>query len=84
MRQQSLIASADAATDLETGRIKQRLIARVLVARKAAPALFADGDYLPLQAAGPLAHHLVAFARVLRGAVAVSVFCRHPARTLGR
>ena len=83
MRQQSLMASADAATDLETGRIKQRLIARVLVARKAAPALFADGDYLPLQAAGPLAHHLVAFARVLRGAVAVSVFCRHPARLLG-
>ena len=83
-RQQSLTASAGArATDIETGRIKQRLIARVLAARKKAPALFADGDYLPLQPAGPLARHLVAFARVLRGAVAVSVFCRHPARLLG-
>ena len=83
-RQQSLTASAGGrATDIETGRIKQRLIARVLAARKKAPALFADGDYLPLQPAGPLARHLVAFARVLRGAVAVSVFCRHPARLLG-
>ena len=84
VRQRSLIASAGArATDIETGRIKQRLIGRVLAARKKAPALFADGDYLPLQPAGPLARHLVAFARVLRGAVAVSVFCRHPARLLG-
>ncbi|MFZ3351500.1 MAG: malto-oligosyltrehalose synthase [Xanthobacteraceae bacterium] len=83
-RQQLLTASAGArATDIETGRIKQRLIGRVLAARKKAPALFADGDYLPLQPAGPLARHLVAFARVLRGAVAVSVFCRHPARLLG-
>jgi malto-oligosyltrehalose synthase len=84
VRQQSQTASAGArATDIETGRIKQRLIARVLAARKKAPALFADGDYLPLLPAGPLARHLVAFARVLRGAVAVSVFCRHPARLLG-
>ena len=84
MRQQSLIASADAATDLETGRIKQRLIARVLVARKAAPALFADGDYLPLQAAGPLAHHLVAFARVLRGRGSRLGILPSPGATLGR
>lgn len=82
-RQQSLAASAEAGeADIQSGRIKQRLIARVLAARKRAAALFADGDYLPLQPEGRLANHLVAFARVLRGATAISVFCRHSARLL--
>jgi (1->4)-alpha-D-glucan 1-alpha-D-glucosylmutase len=82
-RERSLAASAGArVTEMETGCIKQRVIARVLAARKEAPALFADGDYLPLVAEGPLANHLVAFARVLRGAVAISVFCRHPVQLL--
>jgi (1->4)-alpha-D-glucan 1-alpha-D-glucosylmutase len=82
-RQQSLADSSDACTtDFATGRIKQHVIARVLAARKKAPALFADGDYLPLQTEGPLADHLVAFARVLGGAAAISLLCRHPGRLL--
>jgi (1->4)-alpha-D-glucan 1-alpha-D-glucosylmutase len=82
-RQQSLVASDNPQiTDMGNGQIKQRLIARVLAARKQSPLLFADGDYLPLHAEGPLARHLVAFARVLPAAAAVAVFCRHPARLL--
>lgn len=82
-RRQSLaVLDNPQATDIENGRIKQRLIARVLAARKQSPALFADGDYLPLHSEGPLAHHLVAFARVLPKMAAVTVFCRHPARLL--
>ncbi len=83
-RQQSL-ASFDkpqTTTDIGNGQIKQRVIARVLAAREQSPALFADGDYAPLHAEGPLAHHLVAFARVLPEAAAITVFCRHPARLL--
>ena len=82
-RQQSFAASADPETEgFAGGHIKQRLIARVLAARKQAPALFADGDYLPLHIDGPLAHHIVAFARVSPEAAALTVFCRHPARLL--
>ena len=82
-RQRSL-ATLDSAqtTDIGNGQIKQRLIARVLAARQQSPALFADGDYLPLHCQGPLAHHLVAFARILPKAAAITVFCRHPTRLL--
>lgn len=83
-RKQSLATTADVSmTDIASSRIKQCVIARVLAARKKAPELFADGDYVPLQAEGALADHLVAFARVWRGAAAISVFCRHPLRLLG-
>ena len=83
-RQRSLAASPHPQTaDIGKGWIKQRIIARVLTARKQSPALFADGDYLPLQSEGPLTHHIVAFARVLPEAAALTVFCRHPARLLG-
>lgn len=82
-RQGSLTAgAAPAAEEWTDGRIKQFVISRVLAARKAASALFADGDYLPLQAQGLLADHVFAFARVLQGAAAVTVICRHPARLL--
>ena len=83
LRQQSLSAPECArAADFESGRIKQRVIARVLATRKQMPALFADGDYLPLQAEGSLADHVVAFARVWQEATAISVFCRRPTRLL--
>jgi (1->4)-alpha-D-glucan 1-alpha-D-glucosylmutase len=82
-RQQSLTATtAPTAEDWTDGRIKQFVISRVLAARKAAPALFAEGDYVPLHAEGLLTDHVFAFARVLHGAAAVTVFCRHPARLL--
>lgn len=82
-RRQSLIAATIPATEEWTdGSIKQFVISRVLGARKTAPALFADGSYLPLHAQGPLADHVFAFARVLHGMTAVMVIYRHPARLL--
>ncbi|WP_211214673.1 malto-oligosyltrehalose synthase [Chitiniphilus shinanonensis] len=45
------------------GRIKQALIARLLAARRAHPELFTVGQYLPLPVHGPLAGHVLAFAR---------------------
>ena len=46
-----------------TGRVKQAVIARTLALRRAVPELFARGDYMPLEATGALARHVVAFAR---------------------
>lgn len=45
------------------GRIKQHLIRRALHLRRAAPDLFADGDYRPLKVQGDAAHKIVAFTR---------------------
>lgn len=42
------------------GRIKLFLIYRALKAKRAAPALFASGEYLPLGAAGGRANHVIA------------------------
>ncbi|MEI2264509.1 malto-oligosyltrehalose synthase [Erwinia sp. CGal63] len=46
------------------GRLKQRLIASVLPLRQQQPELFRKGDYLPLNATGPQAENVLAFARV--------------------
>ena len=45
------------------GRIKQRVLARCLADRAATPALYAGGDYEPLETAGSRAPHLIAFLR---------------------
>lgn len=45
------------------GRIKQWLIARALALRARHPALFAEGDYRPLEVIGQEAERLFAFAR---------------------
>lgn len=58
------------------GRIKQAMIARVLAVRKTMPRLFSDGSYVPLEAAGPFAEHIVAFARILGNSIAVTAVCR--------
>jgi (1->4)-alpha-D-glucan 1-alpha-D-glucosylmutase len=47
----------------EDGRVKLYLVHRLLQARLAHPALFAEGSYEPLAADGPAARHVVAFAR---------------------
>lgn len=47
------------------GRIKQRLIARLLALRAEQPELFIRGSYLPLRVEGARADHLIAFARQL-------------------
>jgi (1->4)-alpha-D-glucan 1-alpha-D-glucosylmutase len=65
-RQKALSAErpmTDLAVDWKDGRIKQALITTALRARHAAPALFAEGDYLPLEAIGPGADHIIAFMR---------------------
>jgi malto-oligosyltrehalose synthase len=58
------------------GRIKQAIIARTLAVRRAAPRLFAEGSYVPIEVEGPLAGHVLAFARILGDAIAITVVCR--------
>ncbi|HVV93375.1 MAG TPA: malto-oligosyltrehalose synthase [Hyphomicrobiales bacterium] len=53
--------------DWRDGRVKARLLAALLAARAAAPALFAEGDYRPLATRGALGEHLVAFIRAHHG-----------------
>jgi (1->4)-alpha-D-glucan 1-alpha-D-glucosylmutase len=64
------------------GRIKQSLIAHGLAMRKREPALFSEGDYLPLATSGPLAEHVVAFARTLQSKLAVVAAVRLPAQLI--
>jgi (1->4)-alpha-D-glucan 1-alpha-D-glucosylmutase len=58
------------------GRIKQAVIARTLAVRRAAPRLFSEGSYVPIDAEGPLARHVLAFARTLDDAIAITVVRR--------
>jgi (1->4)-alpha-D-glucan 1-alpha-D-glucosylmutase len=62
------------------GRLKQFLIKRVLGLRKEMPALFSEGIYQPLETAGPMAAHVVAFARLRQDSAAIVAFCRYAAR----
>ncbi len=54
---------ADALAQWQTGAVKQAIIARTLALRASLSALFAQGDYVKLEASGPAAHHILAFAR---------------------
>jgi (1->4)-alpha-D-glucan 1-alpha-D-glucosylmutase len=65
-----------APSDLRDVRTKQFVLAQILAVRKQYPELFADGAYLPLKIKGPLAEHVVAFARILGDAAAITVVCR--------
>ena len=47
----------------QDGAVKLFVTMRALNFRRAQPALFREGDYLPLTSRGPRWHHLVAFAR---------------------
>ncbi|HEV2957169.1 MAG TPA: malto-oligosyltrehalose synthase [Xanthobacteraceae bacterium] len=58
------------------GRIKQAVITRTLAVRRAAPRLFAEGSYQPIEVEGALARHIVAFARVRGDEIAITVACR--------
>jgi malto-oligosyltrehalose synthase len=49
--------------DWDRGAMKLYVLQRALRARAARPALFAAGDYVPLEARGSGAEHVVAFAR---------------------
>jgi (1->4)-alpha-D-glucan 1-alpha-D-glucosylmutase len=77
-------AGALAGAPASPGAVKLRLLRRVLRARRDDPALFADGDYTPLAAAGGRAAHVVAFARAHGGgAEARAVVAVAPRLALG-
>lgn len=67
---------------LGDGRAKLFLTWKALTARKAYPELFARGDYLPLEARGERAEHLVAFMRRSENAGIVMVAARWFTRLL--
>jgi (1->4)-alpha-D-glucan 1-alpha-D-glucosylmutase len=66
----------------EDGRIKMHVIASVLAARRAHPALFTTGDYLPLDVEGRGATHMVAFARTSGDEGAIVLAPRLPMRLM--
>jgi len=49
--------------DMQSGKLKQQLIARLLHFRQRHPALFRHGDYLPLTPTGERSRQVIAFAR---------------------
>lgn len=64
-------------------RAKLFVTHHALLTRRADPELFRDGAYVPLDVVGPRARHVVAFARVRDGRVAVVVAPRLVAGVLG-
>ncbi len=54
----------DFSRDWRQGRVKQYLIQELLADRARRPELYAEGRYLPLDARGPMAAHVIAFARL--------------------
>ena len=66
---------ADAARLLDAwqdGRPKLHLTRRALKLRKKSPDLFEKGEYIPLEASGPQAEHLVVFARRYEDGVTIT------------
>jgi (1->4)-alpha-D-glucan 1-alpha-D-glucosylmutase len=68
-----LLATGGSSAELDARALKQRIIAIGLHLRKRQPALFAEGQYLPLAVSGIRRDHVVAFARVLAGNFAITV-----------
>ena len=64
----------------QKSQIKQPLIQRVLKLRAAQPALFDEGDYVPLQVRGSQAGHVVAFLRRRQDRMLLVAALRLPAR----
>src|SRR5262247_1008031 len=61
----------------DDGRAKLYLTRQALAVRRERAALFERGEYRPLEAQGPLAEHVCAFARVAEGEVALTVVPLH-------
>ena len=66
------------------GRIKQFIIARVLAVRRKMPTVFLQGAYVPVEVAGSMSRHFVAFARIDGSSHAIVVVCRAIARLLSK
>jgi (1->4)-alpha-D-glucan 1-alpha-D-glucosylmutase len=64
----------------EDGRIKLYLTRQALAFRHKRALLFERGEYRPLEAQGPLAEHVCAFARVAAAGTALTVVPRHLAK----
>ena len=64
----------------EDGRAKLYLIREALACRRAHAPLFREGEYRPLETRGPLAEHILGFARVAKEAVALTIVPRLLAR----
>jgi (1->4)-alpha-D-glucan 1-alpha-D-glucosylmutase len=60
----------------QDGAVKQSVIARVLKLRDARPLLFTKGDYTKLEAEGPAAQHVLAFARRHQGTTIIAAVTR--------
>jgi (1->4)-alpha-D-glucan 1-alpha-D-glucosylmutase len=78
-----LAALRDMRAGWRDGRIKLAVTASLLAHRRAEAALYAVGDYLPVQAAGEDADSLCAFLRLRGDAALFTVARRFPARSAG-
>ncbi len=67
---------AELLADWRDGAVKQAIIQRALQLRQQQPALFADGDYVKLEAHGPAASHIFAHARRHKGRLLVAAVSR--------
>ena len=65
------------------GRVKQRVVSRALALRARSPGLFTEGAYVPLRVDGPLADHVLAYARVHEGRTAIAMCTRLAAKLPG-
>jgi (1->4)-alpha-D-glucan 1-alpha-D-glucosylmutase len=71
-------------TTPEDGRLKLHVTRAALHARRRRPRLFRGGGYVPLEAAGPAARHVLAFARLgAEGEAAVVAVPRLPRTLVG-
>ena len=84
---QASLAAGGTARDLfahwRDGRIKQAIAARTLALHERSPGLFTLGAYVPLRIDGPLADHVVAYARVLEGRTVIAAGSRLAAKLPG-
>jgi (1->4)-alpha-D-glucan 1-alpha-D-glucosylmutase len=79
--QRAALARALSSPDgLATGRAKLLLLRVALHLRRTDPELFRSGDYRPLEAEGPLASRVFAFARAVAGR---ALLCAVPRLVLG-
>ncbi|RRQ20998.1 malto-oligosyltrehalose synthase [Thiohalobacter thiocyanaticus] len=67
----------------DEGRLKLYVIWQALGLRRSEPALFSEGEYLPLTPSGPHAENLVAFARRLEGRIVIAAAARGFADLVG-
>jgi (1->4)-alpha-D-glucan 1-alpha-D-glucosylmutase len=71
---------ADLMKNWQCGSVKQFVIQKTLEFRRENPEVFRSGEYLPLEAAGPLAAHVIAFARHSGMTWTIAVAPRFPGR----